>query len=92
MVSSLRCKDCGIFNGCKAGGRYHREFTTYTGTLDGVRVSAFPPESAGQVSSIAIEELSKCGAHTFLRVGTCGGMQENILAEMLKSNVDFNLD
>ena len=29
--------------------------------------------------AIAIEELSKCGAHTFLRVGTCGGMQENIL-------------
>ena len=28
---------------------------------------------------IAIEELSKCGAHTFIRVGTCGGMQEDVL-------------
>ena len=33
----------------------------------------------GPSAAIAIEELSKCGAHTFLRVGTCGGMQEDVL-------------
>ena len=33
----------------------------------------------GPSEAIAIEELSKCGAHTFLRVGTCGGMQEDVL-------------
>ena len=51
----------------------------YTGTLDGVRVSVTSTGIGGPSAAIAIEELSKCGAHTFLRVGTCGGMQENIL-------------
>lgn len=57
----------------------NREFTTYTGTLDGIRVSVTSTGIGGPSAAIAIEELSKCGAHTFLRVGTCGGMQENIL-------------
>ena len=57
----------------------NREFTTYTGTLDGVRVSVTSTGIGRPSAAIAIEELSKCGAHTFLRVGTCGGMQENIL-------------
>ena len=46
-----------------------------------MNVTAFAAETQENYSetAIAIEELSKCGAHTFLRVGTCGGMQENIL-------------
>lgn len=56
-----------------------REYTTYTGTLDGVKVSVTSTGIGGPSASIAIEELSKCGAHTFIRVGTCGGMQEKIL-------------
>ena len=48
----------------------NREFTTYTGTLDGVRVSVTSTGIGGPSAAIAIEELSKCGAHTFLRVGT----------------------
>ena len=56
-----------------------REFTTYTGTLDGVKVSVTSTGIGGPSAAIAIEELSKCGAHTFLRVGTCGGMQEQVL-------------
>ena len=57
----------------------NREYITYTGTLDGVKVSVTSTGIGGPSAAIAIEELSKCGAHTFLRVGTCGGMQENIL-------------
>lgn len=53
-----------------------REYVTYTGTLDGVKVSVTSTGIGGPSASIAIEELSKCGAHTFIRVGTCGGMQE----------------
>lgn len=56
-----------------------REFTTYTGTLDGVKVSVTSTGIGGPSAAIAIEELAKCGAHTFLRVGTCGGMQEEVL-------------
>ena len=56
-----------------------REFVTYTGTLNGEKVSVTSTGIGGPSAAIALEELSKCGAHTFIRVGTCGGMQENIL-------------
>lgn len=55
-----------------------REYTTYTGTLDGVKVSVTSTGIGGPSASIAIEELSKAGAHTFIRVGTCGGMQRDV--------------
>lgn len=56
-----------------------REYVTYTGTLEGVRVSVTSTGIGGPSAAIAIEELSKCGAHTFVRVGTCGGMQKEVL-------------
>ena len=56
-----------------------REYTTYTGTLEGVPVSATSTGIGGPSASIAIDELAKCGAHTFIRVGTCGGMQEEVM-------------
>ena len=56
-----------------------REFTTYTGTLEGVKVSVTSTGIGGPSAAIALEELVKCGAHTFIRVGTCGGMQENVM-------------
>ncbi len=55
-----------------------REYTTYTGTLDGVKVSVTSTGIGGPSAAIAIEELSKVGAHTFIRVGTCGGMQLDV--------------
>lgn len=55
-----------------------REYVTYTGTLDGVKVSVTSTGIGGPSAAIAIEELSKCGAHTFIRVGTCGGMQTEV--------------
>lgn len=56
-----------------------REFVTYTGTLDGVKVSVTSTGIGGPSAAIAIDELSKAGAKTFIRVGTCGGMQEDVL-------------
>ncbi len=38
-----------------------------------------PPESSGPSDSIAVEELIHCGADTFIRVGTSGGMQKEVL-------------
>lgn len=55
-----------------------REYVTYTGTLDGVKVSVTSTGIGGPSAAIAIEELSLCGADTFLRVGTCGGMQPEV--------------
>ena len=57
-----------------------REYVTYTGTLDGVKVSVTSTGIGGPSSAIAIEELAKCGAHTFIRVGTSGGMQTEVLS------------
>lgn len=55
-----------------------REFVTYTGTLDGVKVSVTSTGIGGPSASIALEELVHCGADTFIRVGTCGGMQLDV--------------
>ncbi len=52
-----------------------REYVTYTGTLDGVPVSVTSTGIGGPSASIAMMELNKIGADTFIRVGTCGGMQ-----------------
>ncbi len=51
-----------------------REFVTYTGTLDGVRVSVTSTGIGGPSASIAMEELVNVGAEVFIRVGTCGGI------------------
>lgn len=55
-----------------------REYVTYTGTLDGVKVSVTSTGIGGPSAAIALEELVKLGAHTFIRVGTCGGMQNEV--------------
>ncbi len=56
----------------------NREFTTYTGTLNGVKVSVCSTGIGGPSASIALEELVANGAHTFIRIGTCGGMQLDV--------------
>ena len=56
-----------------------REYMTYTGTLEGEKVSVLSTGIGGPSAAIAMEEAVNCGADTFLRVGTCGGMQEEIL-------------
>ena len=55
-----------------------REFVTYTGYLDGVKVSVTSTGIGGPSASIALEELVNVGADTFIRVGTCGGMQTEV--------------
>jgi uridine phosphorylase len=56
----------------------NREFTTWTGTVDGVLVSATSTGIGGPSTAIAVEELCNLGATTLLRVGTCGGMQSQV--------------
>lgn len=55
-----------------------REYVTYTGYLDGEKVSVTSTGIGGPSASIAMEELVRCGAHTFVRVGTCGGMDLDV--------------
>ncbi len=56
----------------------NREYTTYTGTLLGVPVSVCSTGIGGPSASIAMEELHKLGADTFIRTGTCGGIDLNV--------------
>ena len=56
----------------------NREYVTYTGYLDGVKVSVTSTGIGGPSASIALEELVQAGADTFIRIGTCGGMQLNV--------------
>ena len=56
----------------------NREFVTYTGELDGEKVSVCSTGIGGPSASIAMEELIHCGADTFIRVGTSGGMQPEV--------------
>ncbi len=52
----------------------NREYITYTGYLDGEKVSVTSTGIGGPSASIAMEELVHVGADTFIRVGTSGGM------------------
>lgn len=53
----------------------HREYTTYTGTLLGEKVSVCSTGIGCPSTAIAVEELAAIGADTFIRVGTSGRMQ-----------------
>ena len=57
---------------------FNREYRTFTGSLDGVPVSAISSGMGGPSVAIGVEELSELGVHTFLRVGTCGAAQPEI--------------
>ena len=57
-----------------------REYVTYTGYLEGVKVSVTSTGIGGPSAAIAMEELVKAGADTFLRIGTCGGMQTDVMS------------
>lgn len=56
-----------------------REFVTYTGFLDGEKVSVTSTGIGGPSASIAMEELHKCGSDTFIRMGTCGGIALEVM-------------
>ena len=57
----------------------NREYNIYTGTLLGEKVSVCSTGIGGPSASIAMEELHNIGADTFIRVGTCGGIDMDVL-------------
>ncbi len=60
---------------------YNREYKTYSGTLNGVKVSVCSTGIGGPSAAIAMEELHKLGADTFIRTGTCGGINLDVQAD-----------
>lgn len=57
---------------------HHREYRTLTGTYDGAPVSVTSTGIGGPSAAIAVEELARIGADTFIRVGSCGAIQEGM--------------
>jgi len=51
---------------------HNREHKTWTGTLNGEKVSVTSTGMGCPSAAIAVEELIHCGAEVFIRVGTCG--------------------
>lgn len=53
----------------------NREYNSYLGYIDGERVLVVSTGIGGPSCAICVEELARIGVDTFIRVGTCGGMQ-----------------
>lgn len=58
----------------------NREYTTYQGYLCGEKVLVTSTGIGGPSAAIALEELNNIGVDTVIRIGTCGGMQLDILS------------
>ncbi|MEG0441413.1 MAG: uridine phosphorylase [Oscillospiraceae bacterium] len=76
-----RCEKIAAYFDSPAKVMSNREYTTYTGTLLGEKVSVVSTGIGGPSASIAMEELIHLGAHTFVRVGTCGGMRLDVQSD-----------
>lgn len=57
---------------------YNREFNIYTGTLLGEKITVCSTGIGGPSTAIAVEELHNLGADTFIRTGTCGGIDIDV--------------
>lgn len=69
-----RCEKIAAYFDHPVHVQSNREYTIYTGTLLGEKVSVCSTGIGGPSAVIAMEELHAIGADTFLRVGTCGGI------------------
>ncbi|WP_266076568.1 nucleoside phosphorylase [Haladaptatus caseinilyticus] len=57
---------------------YHREYRTATGTYDDAPISVTSTGIGSPSAAIAVEELARIGADTFIRVGSCGAIQPDM--------------
>ena len=63
---------------------HNREHKTWTGKLNGVKVSVTSTGMGGPSTAIAVEELISCGAKYLIRIGTCGRVCEESFKEELE--------
>lgn len=56
----------------------YRGFVTYTGSVEGVEVSACSTGIGCPSAAIVVEELANIGAETLMRVGTTGSLQADV--------------
>lgn len=53
-----------------------RGYMVYTGTVDGILMTVASTGMGGPTTAICTEELAHMGADTFIRVGSCGTLQD----------------
>lgn len=71
----------------------HRGYVCYVGKYRGVELAAMSTGIGGPSTAIAIEELLRIGADTFIRVGTTGALQEYIkLGDIVISTAAVRFD
>ncbi len=73
-----RCEKIAQYFDAPAFVGSNREYTIWSGTLLGEKVSVCSTGIGGPSTAIAVEELVHCGADTFIRVGTSGGMAVDV--------------
>ena len=56
----------------------NREFTSYLGEINNEKILVMSTGIGGPSTAICVEELSLLGIKTIIRIGTCGGMQQNV--------------
>ena len=71
----------------------HREFCSFTGKYKSVSVSALSTGIGPACMAIVVNEASRIGVNTFIRVGSTGAIQENIACgDLLISTAAVRLD
>lgn len=58
--------------------RQVREYTVYGASLDGTDVTVASTGIGGPSTAILVEELASLGAHSFVRIGTSGGIADGL--------------
>jgi len=71
----------------------HREFRSFTGKYKGVRVSALSSGIGPACMAIVVNEASRIGVHTFIRIGSTGAIQKNVdCGDVVISSAAVRLD
>ena len=71
----------------------HREYVTHTGKYKGAPISATSTGIGGPAAAIAVEELLRVGANTFIRVGTTGTIRREIkIGDLIITTASVRLD
>ncbi len=58
---------------------FHREFNTYTGTYEGMRITVTSTGIGAPSAAIAMEEMFECGMLVAIRMGTVMSLKDNLL-------------
>lgn len=69
-----RCEKIAAYLDSPTHLHTNREYCLWRGTLEGEPITVCSTGIGGPSTAIAVEELAACGAHTMIRIGTCGGI------------------